>query len=215
MSIMNSINFRHANPENYYQRLETVFPYRNSTDNQPLHTHNWRANMADTSVGDGKFMFKPDTKGYAINLSGSGTYTRGQDGILAFDINRDGQIDKQEIAESNQRLKAFNHNYDLNRDGKVSLGERFTGGQYMMEMRKLDGDGDGRLSASEIAKGGGRVLVDRNQDGQFRPCEQYSPFSVPVPGFGRGSIDYVDPAHAYTRMDKSLGSIAGAAFSKH
>lgn len=160
----------------------------------------WQGNLPDSQVGQGGWLFQ--NKGYGIDLNGNGRYDRGQDGVLAFDLNHDGKIDKQEIEESNQRLKAFGGNYDLDGDGKVNFCERIRGQQYQREMQGLDRDGDGRLSAHELAQGGGRVLIDQNRDGNFQPWEQHSPYNFPTPGFGQGSIGYVDPRFNTTQVNQ-------------
>lgn len=150
-------------------------------------------NLPYAHVGNHGFFGLQPTQGYGLDLNNNGRYDRGQDGVLAFDLNRDGRVTPDEIEQSRQRLNSFGGNYDQNGDGHVSFCERLSGRRQQREMQGLDLDGDGRLSAYELARGGGRVLVDGNRDGRFQPWEQHSPFNFPTPGFGRGSINQVDP----------------------
>lgn len=159
-----------------------------------------QGNMADTAVGQqGFWPFNSSVDGYAVDLNHNGGYERGQDGVLAFDLNHDGQISNEEIEGSNDRLKSFGGNYDMNGNGHVTPCEKFQGQQYQNEMKGKDLNHNGVLESNEIASAGGRMMVDGNTDGQFQPWEQYSPYSYPTPGFGTGSLGYVDPAHSYTQ----------------
>ena len=58
-------------------------------------------------------------RGYGLDLNNNGRYDRGQDGVLAFDFNRDGRLDKKELTKSREMLRAFGGNCDLNGDGNV------------------------------------------------------------------------------------------------
>lgn len=159
-------------------------------------------NLPDSWVGTerkGCWGFDP-VKGYGLDLNGDGRYTRGKDGVLAFDINRDGKVTNEEIEESNARLKAFGGNYDANGDGKTSFCERISGQRRQREMAQYDRNQDGRLDTNELNDAGGRVLVDRNQDGKFQPWENHSPYDFPTPGFGRGRLDFVDPYNNNSRV---------------
>jgi len=150
-------------------------------------------NLPDATVGQHGFLFPQDTRGYAVDLNNNGRYDRGQDGVLGMDLNHDGRVDNREIEQTNQRMKAFGGNYDLNGDGKVNFCERIQGRQMQQEMQGYDRNHDGRLDTNEFASAGGRVLIDHNRDGQFGRGEQYSPYSFPTPGFGAGSLGSVDP----------------------
>jgi EF hand len=150
--------------------------------------------LPDSKLGSSGSLTQPSgNRGYGLDLNGNGRYDKGQDGVLAFDLNHDGKISASEIRESNERLKAFGGNYDLNGDGKVTPCERLKAEGYKKEMQKLDTDGDGKLSASEIERGGGRICVDRNGDGKISPAESFSAYSFPMPGFGDCTLGYVDP----------------------
>lgn len=159
-----------------------------------------QGNIADANVGQtGFWPFSQSTEGYALDLNHNGQYDRGTDGVIGFDLNHDGRVDNKEVEASNKRLKAFGGNYDLNADGHVTPCEKFQGKQYQNEMKGMDFNHDGRLSAQELSAGGGRVLIDHDRNGQFSPWEQYSPYAYPTPGFGVGSIGYVDPQAGYTQ----------------
>ena len=121
---------------------------------------NWNqghGNLPNANVGQHGFLGLCNTRGYGLDLNNDGRYTRGQDAVLAMDLNRDGKITPQEIQESRQRLNAMGGNFDLNGDGKVSFCERMKGQQYQQQMRCHDRNHDGRLDASEFAGAGGRV----------------------------------------------------------
>lgn len=161
---------------------------------RPYAGPSWSQGLPDSPVGQQNGLFFPQqNRGYGIDLNHSGGYERGRDGVVAFDLNHDGKIDDKEIQDSNERLKAFGGNFDLNGNGKVTLCERIKGGQYQREMQGKDLNHDGKLDANELAQAGGRICIDRNRDGHTDPSEQYSPFNFPTGGFGRGSIGYVDP----------------------
>lgn len=174
---------------------------------QPVPINTGHGNLPDATVGSqpGCWFFPRETRGYGLDLNNNGRYDAGQDGVLAFDLNRDGRITNEEIEASRDRLKAFGGNYDFNNDGQVSFCERIKGQGLRQQMQGMDQDGDGRLSGWELQQGGGRVLVDRNRDGQFQPWESYSPNNFPTPGFGRGRINFVDPSWNYTSVNHGWG----------
>ena len=162
-------------------------------------------NLPYAQVGNHGFFGLQPTEGYGLDLNNNGRYDRGQDGVLAFDLNRDGRVTPAEIEQSRERLNSFGGNFDHDGDGRVSFCERMRGQGQQRQMQQLDLDGDGRLSAYELARGGGRVLVDGNRDGKFQPWEQHSPFNFPTPGFGRGSINQVDPFWGGTSVHNTGG----------
>lgn len=149
--------------------------------------------------------FSNGTQGYGVDLNGNGRYDRGQDGVLAMDLNRDGKVDKNEIEQSRKRLMAFGGNYDFNGDGRVGLFERIQGGALRGSMQQYDTNGDGQLQPWEFAQAGGRVLVDQNQNGNFGRGEQYSPYGFPTPGFGSGSLGTVNPFWNQTGVNRNGG----------
>jgi len=162
----------------------------------PPPTWNWNqggGNLPNANVGNHGFLGLQTTNGYALDTNGDGRYTRGKDGVLAMDLNRDGRVTPQEIEGSRERLQAMGGNYDFNHDGRTTVCERMKGSSYQREMSRYDTNHDGRLNAGEFANAGGRVLVDSNRDGKFQPWEQHSPFNFPTGGFGQGRLNYVDP----------------------
>lgn len=160
-------------------------------------------NLPDSAVGQNGWLFPQTTRGYGLDLNGNGRYDRGTDGVLAFDLNRDGRIDDREVQESNERLKAFGGNYDLNGDGRVNFCERIRGERLRSEMQQMDRNRDGVLDAGEIDANGGRVCIDRDRDGHFGAWEQHSPYRFPTPGFGTGSLGYVDPHCSYSEVNQN------------
>ena len=151
-------------------------------------------NLPNANVGQHGWFGMCETKGFALDLNRDGRYEAGQDGVLAFDLNRDGRTCPREIEHSRKMLKAFGGDYDLNGDGRVSPCERCEGRalQHMVSAR-YDVNHDGVLDKWELQRGGAHVLVDRNRDGHFQPWEQHSVYNFPTPGYGRGSLDFVDP----------------------
>jgi hypothetical protein len=163
----------------------------------------WNQNMPDSAVGkDGALWWKHDVKGYGVDLNRDGQYQRGVDGVLGFDKNHDGKLSKKEIEETNQKMKAFGGNYDLNGDGKVGFFERIKAKGYESQMKKLDLNHDGKFSADELDRAGAKMGVDRNQDGKFDSGETHSVYNFPTQGgWGRGSIGYTDPRNNYTQIN--------------
>ena len=157
---------------------------------------NWNqqgGNMDNAAVGRNGFLGLGTQRGYALDTNGDGRYTAGKDGVLAMDLNRDGRVTPDEITGSKERLQAMGGNYDFNKDGHTTICERAKGQSYQREMSRYDTNHDGSLNGGEFARAGGRVLVDSNRDGKFQQWEQHSPFNFPTGGFGRGSLNYVDP----------------------
>lgn len=87
-----------------------------------------------------------------------------------FDLNEDGQITREEIVQvRDEKLKQF----DADQSGSLSLNE-FEGlwldivrERMVDRFQKLDGDGDGEVTQSEIDKRLSRMVerMDRNEDG--------------------------------------------------
>lgn len=140
-------------------------------------------NPRDTSTCAGNF----------IDADHNGRYTAGRDQVLAMDLNHDGRITRGDVVGTKARLEAMGGNFDLNHDGKVSSFERIIGKGMQKDMMKKDLNRDGRLDAQEFDQAGGRVLVDRNRDGRLTPNESFSPFQFPMPGFGSGHLNFIDP----------------------
>jgi hypothetical protein len=134
-------------------------------------------------------------EGYGLDFNRNGRYDRGQDGVLVFDTNRDGRYDQKDVQGSNDMMQAASGNFDFNRDGKVSMGERMRGAVLRAKFQKLDTNRDGRLDSHEIARGGGRVWMDQDRNGKVGPGETSSVFNIPANGrFGPTErLDFVDP----------------------
>lgn len=144
----------------------------------------------------GHFFGNSGTDGYGINLNQRPGHQRGQDGVLVFP-NPNGTYDRRAVQNSNDMMKAATGNYDFNNDGRTDLLERLRGRSLGNQYRQLDSDRDGRLSAHEIAAGGGQVWVDRSRDGRVNHHEMHSPFAVPTNDAwgnrGTSRLDFVDP----------------------
>jgi len=164
----------------------------------PCGQQNWNwnqggQNLPNANVGQHGFLGMQTTNGYALDTNGDGRYTRGQDGVIGMDLNRDGRVSPQEIEGSQQRLQSMGGNFDLNHDGRTSVCERMKGSGYQREMNQYDSNHNGRLEANELSRAGGRVMVDSNRDGKFQQWEQHSPYNFPTGGYGQGRLNYVDP----------------------
>lgn len=158
-------------------------------------------NLDGAVVGQKWGFFGPrDVKGFGVDLNGNGRYDRGSDGVIGFDFNRNGKVDRKEIERSREMLRAFGGSNDLNGDGKTNICEKMKAKSYRKRMQKMDTNRDGRLSTHELAAGGGKVLVDHDRNGRFSRNETYSPFNIPTPGFGRGRLDFVDPGFNHSQV---------------
>lgn len=177
--------------QNYQRSFESGIN-RNLADSHTGFRPSWRGPF-------GKLKFE-SVKGFGIDLNRNGRFDRGRDGVLTFDMNRDGKYDQKDVQSTNNMMKAASGNYDFNGDGKVSWIERAMGKKYKMMYRKLDRDRDGRLSGAEISRGGGRVWVDRDRNGQIGRGETHSVFRIPSPRWGGGSLrlDSVGPGWSRT-----------------
>ena len=72
----------------------------------PPPTWNWNQggqNLPNANVGRHGFLGMQTTNGYALDTNGDGRYTRGKDGVVAMDLNRDGRVSPQDIEGSQQR----------------------------------------------------------------------------------------------------------------
>ncbi len=167
---------------------------------RPINSNQGNLDGAVVGHRPGFFGCRP-VRGYGLDLNNNGRYDRGQDGVLAFDFNRDGRLGKKELTKSREMLRAFGGNCDLNGDGKVSFSEKQKARKYRARMQRLDLNRDGRLSTHELARGGALVGVDHNRNGHFGRNETYSPYNIPTPGFGRGRLNFVDPARGYNQVN--------------
>jgi hypothetical protein len=106
-------------------------------------------------------------KGYGVDLDGDGQFQGNKDGILAFDVNRDGRIDDKEITESQRRLKLLTEGPKKGNGigGMVQYAK--DSAERAALLKQYDKDGDGKLNNYELQSAGAKMLVDRNSDGQF------------------------------------------------
>lgn len=136
------------------------------------------------------------TNGYGINLNQRPGHQRGQDGALVFPDSR-GRYNRKAVQDSNDMMKAARGNFDFNNDGRTDLFERIRGRGLSNKYSKLDSNRDGKLSAHEISRGGGKVWVDRNRNGRVSGHELHSPYRVPTNDQwgrrGTSRLDFVDP----------------------
>lgn len=164
----------------------------------------YQQNSPDIHTGGGNHFWRQrgnfwsqGTSGYGINLNQRPGHQRGQDGVLVFDMNRDGKYNKKDVQNSNDMMKAATGNFDFNNDGRVDFMERIRGNSLRKQYGKMDTDRDGRLSADEISRAGGRVWVDHSREGNVNNNELHSVYNVPGQDrWGRqGSqrLDFVDP----------------------
>lgn len=145
----------------------------------------------------GHFWGNQGTSGYGLNLNQQPGHQRGQDGVLVFDMNKDGKYDKKDVQNSNDLMKAAGGNYDFNNDGRTDFLERIRGSALRQQYNRMDTNRDGRLDTNELANAGGKVWVDHSRGGGVSQNELYSPYSIPgQDAWGRqGSqrLDFVDP----------------------
>ena len=124
-----------------------------------------------SSLGGLKLQIK--NHGFGVDLDGDGQFQGNRDGVLAFDINKDGKVDQMEVNESNRRLKLLMSNEPIKHQNGILKGTTDLKAEAeRAELRKqYDKDGDGKLNAYELQVAGGKMLVDSNQDGKFEATE--------------------------------------------
>ena len=135
-------------------------------------------NFSEVSVGVGAYQWNDrfghhrmvlHQKGYGVDLDGDGKFQAGKDGVLAFDINGDGRIDANEIAESQRRLSLMTEAprilHFADKKGQQRANER------RQLMAQYDKNNDGHLDASELHAAGAKMLVDSNKDGVYSADE--------------------------------------------
>jgi uncharacterized protein YuzE len=141
-------------------------------------------------------------RGYGIDLNQNGRYDRGQDGILAFDYNKDGKVTNKEINRSREMMRALSGTNDVNGDGKVGCFEKLKAKGLRKQSRRMGirQNRDGSINKYSLSRAGGRVLIDSNRDGKFTGCESrgHSPFALPTRGFGPSQLDFVNPRCGYS-----------------
>lgn len=141
-------------------------------------------------------------KGYGIDLDGDGQFRGDRDGVLAFDINKDGRVDQGEIGESRRRLNLMAGNDpDLKHPCKRHQAEA----ERNRLLQQYDRDGDGKLNDYELSAAGGRVLVDSNRDGTFASNEAQDVEHLRTRS-GQFRLNEVDPRGNYSDVQRTWPS---------
>ena len=138
--------------------------------------------------------YSTQRQGYVIDTNRNGRYDKGKDGVLAFDMNGDGRIDRRDVNSTNDMMQAATGNFDLNGDGRVGRGEYFRGRSLQGRYFKMAGR-DGILSAHEMHRNGGKVWIDKSKGGGVGRNELHSVFNMPNSrGWGPSQrLDAVNP----------------------
>lgn len=164
-----------------------------------------------THTGGSVNAFRPDswggyhqrqaTQGYGIDSNRNGRFDRGADGVIVFDTNHDGKYNAKDVQKSHDMMRAAAADVDFNQDGIIDASEKAHSAALRKEYRKVDKDGDGRLSAEEINKAGGKMWFDKDQNGQVHKSEMHSVYKMPNPNPLGGSqcLDYIDPFSGASR----------------
>jgi hypothetical protein len=113
-------------------------------------------------------------RGYAVDLNDNGRYDRGQDAVVGLDLNYDGKLDASEIARTNAILTSPSDDADTNHDGKVSDKEKVDNFNFREQYKRIDRDGDGKVSNFELNAAGAKAWVDRDGDGTIDKDETQS-----------------------------------------
>jgi EF hand len=155
----------------------------------------------------------PSHSGFGIDLNGNGRFDPKQDGVLAFDFNRDGKLDNSEISHSREILKSFSQpNYF---PGGETQEERWNSEGIMRLRGQIDVNNDGKLSAEELKNSGAMIWIDSNGDGKvanesvsngsrFELSETFKTDQFPRGLSPWGQLDFVDVRN--NRAQTSLGS---------
>lgn len=138
-----------------------------------------RKNFSDLTVGNQELKILGPlgstinlaTKGYGVDLDGDGKFQGDRDGVLAFDINKDGRIDQKEIAESRRRLKLITEGPRNGKGILQGLPDPKESRERAQLMKQYDRDGDGKLNQYELRAAGAKMMVDSNGDGKFASNE--------------------------------------------
>jgi hypothetical protein len=194
LSQMNSfVNFRRHRHMQQCQLRQTGC-WGNFSDNYHQNFQDVRTGGYNPTWRRGCRRFEP-TRGYGIDLNKNGRFDRGKDGVLVFDMNRDGKYDKKDVSNTNKMMKAATGNFDFDGNGRVSPSERMMGQVLRRKFARLDRNRDGRLSAHEMNQAGGKVWIDRSKGGGVGKNELHSVYQIPSEFIGgtTKTLDFVDP----------------------
>lgn len=140
--------------------------------------------------------------GFALDTNNNGQYDRGTDGVLAFDLNHDGEVEDKEVSQSKSILNA--------RDNPTIeiFGKEITNPAYA-KAQELGLTGEGPLTGDQLAQAGGRVLTDQNDGsdtgifGLPKPPEwnTASVYNFPSGNGQQGSLSSLDPMAGYSTVN--------------
>ena len=151
-------------------------------------------------------------KGFGVDLDGDGQFNSGKDGYLQ--LNLGGRSDRENISRTNDMLKAFGGNFDLDGDGVINRSESQQARQYRQQAEQMDFNRDGVLSRFELQSAGAKVV--RHGLG---PTDAPFTEQVNLPGFGQSQPPYQPPftqpnAHPFFQsFMKNLFSMFNSFFS--
>jgi hypothetical protein len=148
----------------------------------------------------------PIARGVQFDMDGDGiadrmAWTAGDDGILAFDLDRSGTI----------------------QSGKEIISPWFAGGNFadsLAALETLDGNGDGRIDAHDADFGGLVAWQDANRDGVSDAGELYGLADLGITGIALDATPldgYLDgqmllAQGTFSRVDGSTGDFVEVAF---
>ena len=193
---------------NSYCNYQTRPPVHYGGNSGYGHCHNgfgngagYQGNLMNNNLGGWRAPWRcnqhhsQQRQGYVIDTNRNGRYDKGRDGVLAFDMNGDGRIDRRDVNRTNDMMQAATGNFDLNGDGRVNRSEYFNGRRLQNQYRRMDRNRDGILSAHEMHRAGGKVWVDSSRGGGVGRNELHSVFNMPSGNRWGGSVrlDAVNP----------------------
>ncbi|MBT9589005.1 hypothetical protein IV102_37070 [bacterium] len=155
------------------------------------------ANVVGPAIGIGLHLNGP--QGFGIDLDGDGQYQKGKDAVLAFDLNKDGAIDNNEISAS----KAILNSVNTPKIKAGPCGQEIDNPLY--KQAQALGLTNGPINGDTLARAGGRVLRDKG-DNPFAPnWETHSVYDVPMPNGRKGALASVDPIAGHAVTDTRWG----------
>lgn len=107
-------------------------------------------------------------RGLGVDLNGNGKFDVGTDGHLALDLDGNGVYDQNDVRDTATMLKLFSGQDTKKAGGLSGFGGFNQASQAKMMMLKARGkqadlNKDGVLSSWELAKMGGKLIVDANK----------------------------------------------------